>query len=326
MIKIIFTLLSVLIFLLFPINTFAANFGLSVEPPLLKVSIRPGKSITQVFKLTNLSDDDKLFVARIVPFKDADNYGNPVIIPDAKADWISYFSLLNANIKYGEPFPIKSNSSEQLIVGLTVPETAKSEDIYATLLISTYINATDIGYQGSSVNASVASNMLITINQQEFPDTILKIEKFFPIDGTFIKIGNFYLADNITPLIFSSMVKNDGDYTADTKGVFRVTTGSDKPIYLDGILPVNIISKTTRVITSTGGDSFKFSPEMGNLGFHKISLEIKTDNSNTSNSITIILLPIKLGLGIAIVSLIIFTILKTTSKKQSFEIDTIKNK
>ena len=102
----------------------AADYGLSVSPPLLRIHIKPGKSITQVFKIENLSKTEKTLVARIVPFDKADDKGNPLLDPQKTTDWLTYFSLANANIKLNEPFIVAADSSEQLILSLSVPDTA----------------------------------------------------------------------------------------------------------------------------------------------------------------------------------------------------------
>ena len=66
-------IISFLFFLFTPSSVSAAGYGLSVYPPLLRVHIKPGKSITQVFKIDNLTSDDKFFVARLIPFSDSEN-------------------------------------------------------------------------------------------------------------------------------------------------------------------------------------------------------------------------------------------------------------
>jgi hypothetical protein len=299
--------------LIFPKQTYAADYGLSISPPLLRVHIKPGKSITQVFRLENLSKSEKTLVAGIVPFTDADELGNPILNPKANTPWISYFSLANSSITLDKPFTIKSGSSEQLILSLSVPESAPSRDIYATLLIATYNNTIDDDFMGTSVSGIIGANLLITVNSQAFPDTILRIEDFKPQQGSFLKIGNIYLADSISPLTFSAVVNNQGNYIAETKGVFRVTT-RNKPIHLEGILPVNVIGNSRRQLLNTNGDAFEYSPSLTNTGLHRLSLEIQTDNSSTTGSIEIFFFPLKLTIGLIIALLLIATTVKFTTK------------
>lgn len=304
---------------LLPQNVQAANYGLSISPPLLRIHIKPGKSITQVFTIENLSKTDQILIASIVPFTEADHFGNPILDPKANANWLSFFSLVNSQIKFDQPFTIVAESSEQLILSLSIPETAPLKDLYATLIVSTYDNSLNQELMGTSLRATIGSNLLITISSSAFPDTILKIEDFFPIEGTYLKIGNLYFVDSITPVKFTATAYNEGSFTAETKGVFRVSS-NNKPVFMQGVLPINVIAKSKRQLTNTDGHSFVFSPSIGNIGTHQISLEIKTENSNTQSTINVFFLPLKLFLGLLLTFIIIISIQKFTSKPQE-EID-----
>lgn len=320
--KILITFIFSALFLFLPFSEVSAeSYGLSISPPLLRVHIKPGKSITQVFKIENLSSTDKTLITTIVPFSEADNYGNPILDPKATAPWLSYFSLANSQIKFDEPFTIAAGASEQLVLSLTVPEDTPLMDIYATIIISTYQNSLDQTFQGTAVRATIGSNLLISINTEAFSDTILQVANFHPLGDSFIKIGNFNFADSITPLKFTASVKNNGNFTAETKGVFRVTTNKNIPVYLEGLLPINVIAKSTRELVNTNGTNFEFSPSLNNFGPHQITLEIKTDNSNTSGTIEVFFFPLKLSLGLLLALLIIISLVKITTKSSEKDID-----
>lgn len=299
----------------------AANYGLSISPPLLRVHIKPGKSITQVFKIENLSINEKTLVANIVPFSEADNLGNPILNPKTSAPWLSYFGLANSQIKLNEPFTLAPGTSEQLVLSLSVPESASLQDIYATLMISTYENSIGQSFQGTSVRATIGSNLLITISSQAFPDTDLKVIDFIPTEGAFIKIGNLYFLDSISLSKFSASVKNEGSFASETKGVFRITTGNNKPVYLEGILPVNVIARSQRQLLNTSGSSFEFTPSLANIGPHQVTIEIKTENSNTQSTINVFYFPLKLTLGILASLIIIITIVKITANSSKNNVD-----
>ncbi len=301
----------------------AAGYGLSLNPPLLRVNIKPGKSISQVFTITNLTGDDKLLVARLAPFTQADIYGNPVIDLKATPAWLNNFSLANTNIKLGNPFTVRGNSSEQLIVSMTIPETSPLRDIYATLLVSTYTNTLNQAFQGSQINATSGSNLLITINSEISPPTILKINHVAPISGAYYKVGNLYLADSITPISFSASVKNDGDFTTETKGIVVVMSRKEEPVYLDGILPVYVIAHTERELKNSEGNSFTFTPNLGNFGPHKIVVQIKTDNSNAENTIDVFFFPFKISIGLLVALIVLSSIVKLNPKNKSEMIDSV---
>lgn len=311
LLPIIFFLLLLLSTIYHPLPVHAVGYGLSVYPPLLRVNIKPGKAITQVFKIDNLTGDDKFFVARLVPFSEADLLGNPNIDLRSTAPWLSYFTLANTNIKLGEPFTIKGNSSEQMILNLSVPENAPVRDIYATLLISTYANVAGIAYQGSLVSATTGSNLLITIASEAFPATLLHVENIIPISGTILKIGNYIFLDNLTPVSFSAVVSNTGSFMAETKGIFRISDRRDQAVHLEGILPVNVISKTKRALLNSDGKNFSFSPNLSHLGVYKVAIAIKTENANAENSLRIIFFPFKAIAGLFFISAFMIIIFRT---------------
>lgn len=292
----------------------AAAYDLSINPPLLRVHIKPGNAITQVYTIVNSDTADQTLVASIVPFSEADDLGNPVLDPKTTAPWLSYFGLANSDIKLNEPFTIQAGATQQLVLSLTIPDTASLGDIYATLMISTYTNSIDQTLQGTALKATIGSNLLITISGDAFPDTVLRIIDFHPTEGSFIKIGEVYFADSITPMKFTALASNEGKFTADTKGVFRVTTGGGKPVFLDGILPLNVIAKSQRTLVNTNGDSFEFAPSLSQIGPHQISLEIKTDNSNATGTIEVFFFPLKLSLGLILTIIIISLIVRISSK------------
>lgn len=310
--KILLFLLLLTSAICYPTSVYATGYGISLGPPLLRVNIKPGKAISQVFTITNLNNEDKLLVARVVPFSESDEDGNPRIDLKTSPTWLNYFSLANATIRLGAPFTVKAKSSEQLILTLSVPQTAILRDLYATLLVSTYSNQVGITYLGSQVSATIGANMLITVHPDINPPTLLKINPLTPLNGSFIKFGNFYLADNITPISFSSSVKNNGDFTSETKGIFRITDRKESPVYLEGILPVYVIANTQRTLLNTEGKNFSYNPNLARMGFYKATLQIKTENSSAENSIDILFFPFKITLGIFFATFFLIIILRTT--------------
>lgn len=293
----------------------AAPVGFSIDPPLLRVQIKPGKSITKIFKIENKQDSDKSVVARLVPFNKSDSQGNPIVDVKNTANWLRFFSLSNSNIKLNEPFIIKGKSSEQLILSITIPETANLEDLYLTLLVSTYDNSLESDLKGSLISATIGANMLISVTSDLNPATILKIEKIEPISGSFTKFSRQYLADNLSPLTFTALVKNSGKFTTETKGIFKVAK-NNLPVYLDGVLPQYIISGSERRLLNSDGKNFSFTPTISNIGQHKISIEIKSDNTNTENSIDIFFFPFKATGGLILLTIILRLVLKSTKSKK----------
>ncbi|MBI2310785.1 hypothetical protein HYU90_03145, partial [Candidatus Collierbacteria bacterium] len=80
------------------------SIGFSIYPPVLETVIKPGKTITQVFTIQNLSESDKIVIARVIPFVPEDEHGSPLLKPNFQPSWLSYFSLANSIITLGQPF------------------------------------------------------------------------------------------------------------------------------------------------------------------------------------------------------------------------------
>ncbi len=292
----------------------AANIGLSIYPPLVKINIKPGKTITQVFKIENLSENSKFLYARIIPFTESDNQGNPIIDPKNTAKWLEYFSLANSKIELGKPFELEAGKSDQIILSINIPKTAPLKDLYATLLISTYQTEINPNFQGTYVNASIGSNLLLTISSQANPSTILRITDITPEFGKYLKIGDIYIIDSITPISFTANAKNDGDFLAETKGIFKIERNENTPIHIVPVLPQYVIAKSDRVVSTLNSQSFLFEPSAEMIGKYTARIDIKSENANTSSSITLIILPIKILIGIAASIIFLTVILKITRK------------
>jgi len=288
----------------------AADIGLSINPPLLKVVVRPGKTITNVYKVENLSSTNKILIARLIPFTTADDQGNPNIDPRATAPWLGYFSLANSFIKLNEPFEIKSGQSEQLILSINIPITAPLRDLYATLLVTSYGNSVASSLQGTTLSASIGSNLLISISSSATPSTILKITDFIPEEGKYLKIGDYYILDNITPIFFTAKARNEGDFTAETKGIFKIERNEKEPINMQSVLPQYVLSKSQRKLANMEDDKFYFTPRVGLLGKYSAKIDVRSESSNASTQIDIIFFPGKILLGLAAVLIFLNIIIK----------------
>jgi len=104
-------LLFALCYLLFAIPAKAQGLSLGIWPPLLEVTIQPGKSITQVYKLRNTGETDLALTSKIVPFKPEGetgdiNFATPGVDLGRHTGSETWFSFQNANLALGEKFLI----------------------------------------------------------------------------------------------------------------------------------------------------------------------------------------------------------------------------
>lgn len=289
-------------------ETVHAKIGLSVEPSLVKIQIKPGKAITKAFTIENSSDIEKQIVVRLVPFEKSDNLGNPLIDVKNNSPWLKYFSLSNTNIKFNEPFTVKQNSKEQIVLSLSVPEDASVEDLYATLLFSTYENNLPVDTKGTIVSASIGSNLLVTVTSEANPKTIIKINNI-SITSPHLKIGRNILADSLTAIVYELSVSNTGNHITETKGATSIHKG-DFVMSVEKLLPQYIISKASRKLLSIDGNSsFTYQPSPLAFGWYSIKTNIKSDNTNSNNSVDIFIFPFKISAGIIIALFLLKTVI-----------------
>lgn len=295
-------------------ETAQARTGLSVDPAIVKIQIKPGKAITKAFTIQNNSDTKKELVVRLVPFEKADINGNPIIDIKNNSPWKKYITLSNTNIRFDEPFILDENSKEQIVLSISIPENANIEDFYATLLFSTYSNETAANSEGTIISASIGANLLVTTTQQADPKTIVKIDNIQIISPNHLKIGRRIYADSLTPLVFQITANNAGNHITETKGTVTVTK-NEEVLSQQGILAQNIISKSTRqLLDKNGNKSFTFKPSMTSFGSHKINVHIKSENTNSSNSIEVFIFPAKLIIGLIIAIVLAKNIFKFSNK------------
>jgi len=319
--KIIIIFLLFLFFPLFPQSAQAAGIGLSINPLLVKIVIRPGKTITHVFNIANLSGDDQTLIARLIPFTSSDDLGNPNIDPRSTAPWLGYFSLANSLIRLGEPFELKAGKSDQLILSINIPSTAPLKDLYVTLLVTSYSNTTTPIFQGTALSASIGSNLLISVSTQAAPPTILKITDFVPEEGKYFKVGDYYFLDNITPLYFTALAKNEGEFTAETKGIFKIERNENSPVELQSVLPQYVLSKSQRKLGNLSGSKFYFTPSFGMIGKYSAKIDIRSENSNSASQINIILVPAKILFGLFAAIILLNLIIKVSSLSITKSVD-----
>lgn len=125
----------------------AQSLSLGISPPVLEVIIKPGKTITQVFKLVNngentivtvgiseYDEDGIVYPADIrLSSVEAQSRGvnNPSFSPEP---WIT---LLNTDTVFGKPFMFEGKSEKQLILRISPPFGVPEKEYYRVLTVST---------------------------------------------------------------------------------------------------------------------------------------------------------------------------------------------
>ena len=191
------TVITFITFITGPKPTTAQTVSLAVWPPLLDTVIKPGKAITQVYKLQNFGDDT-MIRASIVPFEPADESGHTKIINNSQLTIDNYFSLQNANLaELPATFPLKSGQTQELVLKISVPEAAPEAEYYATFLFESTTEGLISG-SGAVTNASIGANILLTVSRTGELNPTAKIEEFSTVRWL----------DSFSPINFRLRVKN----------------------------------------------------------------------------------------------------------------------
>ena len=318
-----------LIFVLFCIATFvktvavqAQTFSLGIYPPLLEIMIMPGKSITQVFRVEN-SGDEMMLNTQILPFEPKDEHGNiklpteigSVDFRSSSVPFRDWFSFENADISLGKPFVIKSGESRQIILKIKIPENAREDDYYFTLLIQ--------GEPKRKINGPttleagvIGANILLTVSRTDKPVKKGEIVEF--------KIANlkFKILDSFDKPEFLLRVKNTGRTFWKPFGKIKIE-GLLGQKWEEELLPENVLADSIRQIrmatTSASPTSHLALPtSLFLIGPYRAKAEFNLEEDKSgetlSSSLSFLALPVKLVLGILIGILILLTISKIIKK------------
>jgi len=262
-----------LLYLFSPTKVEAQSLGLSIYPPLLEVMIKPGKSITQVYKLTNEGETDLLMTSKIVPFEPADELGN-IVIRDTGNEIRNYFSFQNADLALGQNFTLKAGSQQQIVLRIDIPQQAKEDDYYLTLLFETNPQENLSLQPGgiSSAQAKIGANILLTVSETGEPPRKAEITEF-KIKNSLFKIGSWQFLDSFTNPVFVLRLKNSGRSLFKPMGTIT-TTGWLGQKYFSDLLPENVLIKSIRQVQCDQiKPKFLFGPYQAkaNFGLDKIS-------------------------------------------------------
>lgn len=308
--------LSIFFFFLSATPTNAQTaLGLSLTPSLFEANIAPGKSVSQVYQLTNLSNNPVTLVARIIPFTPGAESGQPILKPNLRPEWLTYFSLNNSREQLNEPFALGANESRQLIITIDIPYKSTPSDLYATLLISTSLPEEGNQTQNNTaIGAAIGSNLLITVSPSSHPPALVKIENFAPDSSDyFFRYSDYYFVDNLFPVHFWATARNVGKYFTKTTGSITVSQ-NDQQVSIQNLISLNLLAYSSRALEGSPSGEMVYRPKYTALGAYQVSLDIKSENGTSRSEITLVLLPVRLLLGITICLILLLTITKISRK------------
>ena len=297
--QIIYLLISFFVYLALTTPVSAQGYSLGIYPPILEVMIKPNKTITQVYKITN-NGSDILLKSSIVPFKPADELGNVSLQENSKLDHASWFSFLNANISLGDEFIIKAGQTQEIVLMIKVPENTPDQDVYATLLFESQSLPT-LGESQTQNAIRMGSNLLVTVSESGNPNKIPEVQKFSPTKPWY---------DSFEEPQIILKLKNNGLSLFQPSGQIKIDGLNYHQTLL--LAPQNVLAASTREIACIQDE--KIVPcQLSNkflVGKYHLTLTIKTDEGGKvwTTTSSFISFPFKMAAALLTTVAIVFMI------------------
>ena len=289
--------LYTLYFILYTSPVSAQQVSLSLSPSLIELAIKPGHSTTLRYKLNNIGDPAIVKIS-ILPFEAKDNLGNIKISNSLQSPM--HFELENVDIKFQEPFFLKNSGSEELFLGISVPDGTPAKDYYFFLLTESQPPPPQEGVANIRAKTSLASNLLITVTKEGEVEIKPKISLFEIIPKNKINLWGFRLS------LFTSFEKIPVVLVVENKGKNLIKPRGE--IILRGpfwqskrfeIQPQNVLAQSQRQTSLELPGLF--------LGGYKLSSAISfgEDTPTLFASTSFVVLPIKFTILITIVIILV---------------------
>lgn len=243
-------------FLIFSIpKAHAQTLSLAISPPILEIMIKPGKSITQVYKLTN-NGDPAVIVARIAELGTNGIEENPSFHLEP---WIGF---LSSDVIMGKPFILPKGKTKEFILKVNPPGGTPERDYYRVLAFTTYPNPAGDSSQ-SQVSETLGSPLLITTTKTGFLNKNAKIVEFdIP-----------KIMDSFGPVQTTIAVANTG--TTYTRPVGTITLKGMLGSASYEIIPRIVLQGQRRNLATTDTSTDADSPTLNLPGFYFGPYELK---------------------------------------------------
>ncbi|MDP2672133.1 MAG: hypothetical protein Q8O68_01330 [Candidatus Daviesbacteria bacterium] len=189
--------------------------NLSVSPPLFEAVVMPGKTVKQLYTVSNNGNETTL-TPKLVYFVPDGNWGNISLTDSKVPDWISY-------------------DQKSLILTISPPENTPETDHFLTLTFETKapIDLTD--QNSTSYKSIIGTNILLTISKDGNPKKSAEIVEF-----SAPRVVDSFLY----PISYNLVLANTGNSFWKPNG--KIIINNDKIIKL---APFNVLSNYKRNIS-----------------------------------------------------------------------------
>ena len=286
-------------FLIFNLNEVKAqSLSLGISPPVLEVLIKPGKTITQAYKLIN-NGEDVIITPRLAEMGEDGVTDNPEYQPEP---WIT---LLNTDVFLNKPFLFESKKEKQIVLKIAPPKGMTEEEIYRVLLFTTTPLPPGETSQ-SSVSSSLGTILLISVTSTAMQARGAQITEF-DLPG---------IIDSFDPLVANISVKNSGKTYFRPMGKIMLSGSLGKSEY--DIRPNVILAGKTRKLTTSVSEDEDVTLRLPGFYIGKYSLTmgftLNESNIKIEQTKTFYAVPWKASITLLVIGLILYRIVKRKKK------------
>ncbi len=226
--------------------SYAQQVSLSISPPLLEIFIKPGKSIMVAYNLKNYGDPTFINL-KILPFEAKDELGNIRIKQEFEGS--VRFDLDNSELKLNQPFFLKTNDTQQILLRIRIPENITDGDFYYSLLAETSPPTASEGIGSTRTKATIGSNILITISNSGDIDIKPKIV-LFSTQGRFSLNKEVKIFDSLDKIPIILTIVNKGKNMIRPEGQINLKGNFGETAKYD-IISKNILAESERLMEAT---------------------------------------------------------------------------
>jgi hypothetical protein len=254
---------------------------LSISPSVVEFAVQPGKTVTQAFELKNNGTVPLQVTPQLRDFQADGPDGLARILPSLS---FPYGELVNSEIKLDQPFTLQPGSSQQLVVSLAIPETAKQQDWYISLVAKTKPDLSGTIFTGSNTTAqgTIVAHMLLRITDDNKEPLSWKIDLQLP-----------HFMDTLQKLTFKTEVTNLSRTYATPELNVAITDWRHQIVSQQEGLPERILAQSTRTIPAKQARkddprSFEGIPFTLNQPFPLGPYTVRASIANTTGEPTVV--------------------------------------
>lgn len=281
-----------------------SNFNLTISPSQSEYTLKPGITIIQAYNVINNSDFDITLNTEVLPWipfgsDGSVSYNQAISNPDIE------FSLSNSNLKINEPFILKANSKQQLILKIKTNSNINLADNYYTFFVYQNQDTIQSNNNYSQAVGKIGSHLLLTVSDTENPkiDSIIKNFSITPrIKDVFFR-----------PINFQGQIKNNSNFFFKIGGKMTITK-NDKTIKEFNLNPNNVLNHHSRDISCQDQNTCSLNPPFW-PGHYNLKLELDSSLNAKTYDNSFYVLPISPILFLLLITIIVLILKKLKRKK-----------